>query len=159
MLSVSCRWSRCMSRRVASRAVVVRVPCGANLCVRAHECRLVLPEEKKVLIRSLVENSADFSDIISGKGGGCIFLLHGSPGVGKTLTAESVAELLHRPLYSVSVGELGTDTNELEKKLTEILEVSSSWNAVILLDEADVCTCHVVSCRVVSWGACGACGV
>jgi hypothetical protein len=56
------------------------------------------------------------------------------------LTAESVAELLHRPLYSVSVGELGTDTNELEKKLTEILEVSSSWNAVILLDEADVCT-------------------
>jgi hypothetical protein len=51
-----------------------------------------------------------------------------------------VAELLHRPLYSVSVGELGTDTNELEKKLTEILEVSSSWNAVILLDEADVCT-------------------
>ncbi|ELR14969.1 ATPase, AAA domain containing protein [Acanthamoeba castellanii str. Neff] len=100
--------------------------------------KLVLPEEKKVLIRSLVENSADFSDIISGKGGGCIFLLHGSPGVGKTLTAESVAELLHRPLYSVSVGELGTDTNELEKKLTEILEVSSSWNAVILLDEADV---------------------
>jgi SpoVK/Ycf46/Vps4 family AAA+-type ATPase len=114
--------------------------------VCAHECRLVLPEEKKVLIRSLVENSADFSDIISGKGGGCIFLLHGSPGVGKTLTAESVAELLHRPLYSVSVGELGTDTNELEKKLTEILEVSSSWNAVILLDEADVCTCHVMSC-------------
>jgi replication-associated recombination protein RarA len=39
-----------------------------------------------VLIRSLVENSADFSDIISGKGGGCIFLLHGSPGVGKVRT-------------------------------------------------------------------------
>jgi len=65
-------------------------------------------------------------------------LLHGSPGVGKTLTAESIAELLHRPLYSVSVGELGTDTIELEKKLVEILEVSSSWNAVILLDEADI---------------------
>jgi hypothetical protein len=46
-------------------------------------CRLVLPEEKKVLIKSLVENSAEFTDIISGKGGGCIFLLHGSPGVGK----------------------------------------------------------------------------
>jgi len=101
--------------------------------------RLVLPAEKKTLIRALVQASGDlFSDIISGKGGGCIFLLHGSPGVGKTLTAESIAELLHRPLYSVSVGELGTDTVELEKRLREILEVSSSWNAVILLDEADI---------------------
>lgn len=45
---------------------------------------LVLPTEKKALIRALVENCGDsFSDIISGKGGGCIFLLHGSPGVGK----------------------------------------------------------------------------
>eukprot|EP01089_Gocevia_fonbrunei_P020660 TRINITY_DN7748_c0_g1_i1.p1 TRINITY_DN7748_c0_g1~~TRINITY_DN7748_c0_g1_i1.p1 ORF type:complete len:638 (-),score=104.34 TRINITY_DN7748_c0_g1_i1:125-2038(-) len=101
--------------------------------------RLVLPQEKKVLIKALVENCDNtFSDIISGKGGGCIFLLHGSPGVGKTLTAESIAELLHRPLYSVSVGELGTDTIQLEKRLREILEVSSSWNAVILLDEADI---------------------
>lgn len=59
--------------------------------------RLVLPNEKKKLIRSLVENTqTSFSDIISGKGGGCIFLLHGSPGVGKTLTAEAIAELLHR---------------------------------------------------------------
>jgi len=100
---------------------------------------LVLPTEKKSLIRALVENCGDsFSDIITGKGGGCIFLLHGSPGVGKTLTAESIAELLKRPLYSVSVGELGTETVELEKKLREILEVSSSWNAVILLDEADI---------------------
>jgi len=105
---------------------------------RAFE-RLVLPTEKKILIKALVENCDNtFGDIITGKGGGCIFLLHGSPGVGKTLTAESIAELLHRPLYSVSVGELGTDTVELEKRLREILEVSSSWNAVILLDEADI---------------------
>jgi SpoVK/Ycf46/Vps4 family AAA+-type ATPase len=101
--------------------------------------RLVLPNEKKKLIRSLVENTqTSFSDIISGKGGGCIFLLHGSPGVGKTLTAEAIAELLHRPLYSVSVGELGTNTDELEKKLREILELASTWNAVILIDEADI---------------------
>jgi len=101
--------------------------------------RLVLPSEQKTLIKALVQNfDHSFNDIITGKGGGCIFLLHGHPGVGKTLTAESIAELLHRPLYSVSVGELGTDTVELEKRLREILEVSSSWNAVILLDEADI---------------------
>jgi len=79
-----------------------------------------------------------FSDFISEKGKGCIFLLHGKPGTGKTLTAESIAEMLKTPLYSISVGELGMDIEALEKKLKEILEVSSSWNAVILLDEADV---------------------
>lgn len=101
--------------------------------------RLVLAKEKKTLIKSLVENNtrATFSDVITGKGGGCIFLLHGKPGVGKTLTAEAIAELLHRPLYSVSVGELGTSTDQLEARLKEILEVASSWDAVILIDEAD----------------------
>jgi len=46
--------------------------------------------------------------------------------------------LLHRPLYSVTVGELGTNAEQLETNLREILEVASAWNAVILLDEADI---------------------
>jgi len=66
------------------------------------------------------------------------FLLHGSPGVGKTLTAESIAEFLHRPLYSVSVGELGTTTDTLEQNLKDILQVAATWNAVVLIDEADI---------------------
>eukprot|EP01090_Pellita_catalonica_P002184 TRINITY_DN11814_c0_g1_i1.p1 TRINITY_DN11814_c0_g1~~TRINITY_DN11814_c0_g1_i1.p1 ORF type:complete len:671 (+),score=98.41 TRINITY_DN11814_c0_g1_i1:29-2041(+) len=101
--------------------------------------KLVIPAEKKSLIKALVEHSkSTFSDIISGKGGGCIFLLHGSPGVGKTLTAEAIAEMLHRPLYSVSVGELGTNTSSLEKTLGQILEVAAGWRSVILIDEADI---------------------
>jgi hypothetical protein len=100
---------------------------------------LVIEPERKSVIRSLVEHSEDsFSDIISGKGGGCIFLLHGEPGTGKTLTAEAVAEVLERPLYSITVGELGTDPKELEKTLQEILELATVWNAVILIDEADI---------------------
>lgn len=52
---------------------------------------LVLPREQKETILSLVRVHADkrlvFDDIIQGKGKGMIFLLHGVPGVGKTLTA------------------------------------------------------------------------
>lgn len=101
--------------------------------------QLVMNPEQKRMIRALVaDNAQGFSDIIQGKGGGCIFLLHGEPGVGKTLTAEAVSELLHRPLYSVSVGELGSTAADLETNLRRILDVSQIWNAVILIDEADI---------------------
>ena len=54
--------------------------------------QLVLPERQKSLMRALVEAHAketnDFDDFIKGKGRGLITLLHGPPGVGKTLTAE-----------------------------------------------------------------------
>ena len=53
---------------------------------------LVLPERQKSLVRALVEAHAqgtnDFDDFIEGKGRGLITVLHGPPGVGKTLTAE-----------------------------------------------------------------------
>ncbi|GBC06445.1 hypothetical protein RclHR1_06830013 [Rhizophagus clarus] len=100
--------------------------------------QLVMDPVKKDLISSLVTSKHEGVDLISGKGGGCIFLLHGPPGVGKTLTAEAISEYLHRPLYSISVGELGTSVIELEQKLSEILEVANVWNAVILIDEADI---------------------
>jgi len=109
--------------------------------------QLVLPNREvdgmeiapKKMIRSLVEHGAvGFTDVIADKGGGIIFLLHGPPGTGKTLTAEAIADLLERPLYSVSVGELGTKTEELEKNLRMVLEVATLWNAVLLIDEADI---------------------
>jgi SpoVK/Ycf46/Vps4 family AAA+-type ATPase len=56
----------------------------------------------------------------------------------KTLTAETIAESLKRPLYMVSVGELGTDVASLEENLRNILQVSASWNAVLLIDEVDI---------------------
>jgi AAA+ superfamily predicted ATPase len=101
--------------------------------------RLVLPPARKRMIKALVRHSSDsFSDIVSGKGEGSVFLLYGPPGVGKTLTAEAISEMLHRPLYSVSLGQLGTTPAELETKLGEILDLCGKWDALILLDEADI---------------------
>lgn len=67
-----------------------------------------------------------------------VILLDGPPGVGKTLTAESVAETMKAPLYTMSAGELGTQSNNVEKRLSDILEMASMWNAILLIDEADI---------------------
>jgi SpoVK/Ycf46/Vps4 family AAA+-type ATPase len=102
--------------------------------------RLFLPDSRKRMIKALIKHTnveGGFHDLIAGKGEGTVFLLYGEPGNGKTLTAEAVAETLHRPLYSVSMGTLGTTADELEKRLSEILLLSSKWNALVLLDEAD----------------------
>jgi len=104
--------------------------------------QLVLEEARKELIKAIVKHSeAVFKDIISGKGGGSIFLLHGPPGTGKTLTAEAVAEMLHRPMYTVSMGELGTAPEHLESNLSDILELATVWNALVLIDEAVSLSC------------------
>jgi hypothetical protein len=103
---------------------------------------LVLPEDQKELILSFAEsqamNQSGFDDVISGKGRGHITLLSGPPGVGKTLTAESVAEHMRAPLFMMSAGDLGINPNQVEAKLTNILEMIAKWNAVLLLDECDV---------------------
>lgn len=61
-------------------------------------------------------------------------MLHGRPGVGKTLTAEAVSELLEAPLYSVTAGELGVQADQLEKRLRDALDVAQSWGAVLLIE-------------------------
>ncbi|OBT86393.1 hypothetical protein VE02_05287 [Pseudogymnoascus sp. 03VT05] len=62
----------------------------------------------------------------------------GPPGVGKTSTAEVLSEHLQKPLYLVSAGELGTSAESVEARLPGIFQRASRWNALLLLDEADV---------------------
>ncbi|OJJ41872.1 hypothetical protein ASPWEDRAFT_48338 [Aspergillus wentii DTO 134E9] len=104
---------------------------------------LVLPDNQKSIVKALVEShtfraAQNIDDVIQGKGKGLVAVLHGPPGTGKTLTAEGIAELLKRPLYMVSAGELGTDSRTLEGELNKILDIAHSWGAVLLLDEADI---------------------
>lgn len=110
---------------------------------------LVLPPTRKRLLRALITSHgpqlqqqqqphAASADVLPGKGEGLIILLYGPPGVGKTLTAEAVSEVLHRPLYRVSMGELGTTPESLEERLQEIFDLCLPWKALVLIDEAEM---------------------
>jgi hypothetical protein len=104
--------------------------------------KLILEDKKRRMISSLVlSHRADdeaFDDIVKGKGKGLVGLLSGPPGVGKTLTAEVMAELSKRPLYIVSAGELGTDVDRVDEQFGMVLDITRRWGCVLLIDEADV---------------------
>jgi hypothetical protein len=102
---------------------------------------LVLNWKTKKLIQALISNQIEAemsTDIIEGKGNGLIMLLHGGPGTGKTLTAESVAEIARRPLFPVTCGDIGTEPASVERYLESVLHLGKTWGCVVLLDEADV---------------------
>ncbi|KAI0896089.1 hypothetical protein F4806DRAFT_50954 [Annulohypoxylon nitens] len=112
---------------------------------------LVFPQDgldRKTIVRSLVAQhfrdkesgliNDEQSDIIRGKGKGLIILLHGAPGVGKTTTAEGVAELFNKPLFQITCGDLGTSAREVETALETNFALANKWGSILLLDEADV---------------------
>lgn len=39
------------------------------------------------MVKSFLNNKVQFQDLVAGKGDGLVILMHGPPGVGKTLTA------------------------------------------------------------------------
>ncbi|KAK1530754.1 uncharacterized protein CCOS01_05857 [Colletotrichum costaricense] len=117
--------------------------------------RLVLPEGHKEMVKSLVtqhfrdkkarEKMVDrnphadaSSDLIRGKGQGLIILLHGAPGVGKTTTAEGMAETFKKPLFQVTCGDLGTTASTVQTELEKNFTLASRWDCILLLDEAEV---------------------
>ncbi|KAG0651263.1 ATPase family AAA domain-containing 3B [Hyphodiscus hymeniophilus] len=101
---------------------------------------LLIPQKRKELVHALVKNHGtdDFDDLIKGKGKGLVFVLYGEPGVGKTFTAESIADDIKRPLYVLNTGELGVAPHSVETNLTTALKLATRWGAIVLIDEADV---------------------
>ncbi|PTX92031.1 hypothetical protein DB346_24065 [Verrucomicrobia bacterium LW23] len=101
--------------------------------------KLILPQERKSIVNSLLHRSVSpGEDLIMGKSGGIIILCTGDPGTGKTLTAEVYAEATSRPLYVAQCSQLGTHPAALEEAFRHMLERAKRWNAILLLDEADV---------------------
>ena len=67
-----------------------------------------------------------------------MILLHGPPGVGKTLTAETLSLATCKPLFVVSVAEIGLEAEGAEAKLEKVFSLAQKWDAILLVDEADV---------------------
>ncbi|KAL4958493.1 P-loop containing nucleoside triphosphate hydrolase protein [Aspergillus filifer] len=78
------------------------------------------------------------NDIIPEKGKGLVILLYGPPGVGKTSTAETIAITARKPLFSISVADIGTNPQRVEANLERLFALATSWRAILLIDEADV---------------------
>ncbi|POS80957.1 hypothetical protein DHEL01_v200630 [Diaporthe helianthi] len=110
--------------------------------------QLVLPGGHKKMVLSLIsqhfrnkestDNKDEQLDIVRGKGKGLIILLHGAPGVGKTTTAEGVAEVFKKPLFQITCGDLGSSPKEVEAALVTNFALANRWGCILLLDEADV---------------------
>ncbi len=100
---------------------------------------LVLPDRDWKMINLLVDHSSNtFRDIVSNKGQSMNVLSVGPPGTGKTATAEVFAEFKKRPLYTVQCSQLGIDAESVEKHLSVAMQRANRWDAIMLLDEADV---------------------
>ncbi|KAL8647692.1 MAG: hypothetical protein Q9210_005401 [Variospora velana] len=125
--------------------------------------KLVLAEEQKKLIKSLVSRHGEDSahneggfqqveDIIQGKGRGALLVWgkpllqvsvkyceHESQSLLKPHT-ESVAQTTNKPLFAVSVADVGLRPADVEVNLEQLFNLASLWKAVLLLcsDEADV---------------------
>lgn len=101
--------------------------------------KLILPPSHRDLIDILTSDmNVMMQDIIEGKSGGTTILCKGAPGLGKTLTAEVYSEVVGKPLYRVHSGQLGTTASSVEQTLSAILHRATRWDAILLLDEADV---------------------
>jgi ATPase family associated with various cellular activities (AAA) len=111
---------------------------------------LELPPGHKETVLALVQNHAggpnsspprtetfETMDLIRGKGKGLIILLHGEPGVGKTSTAECVADHTRRPLFPITCGDIGDNAEKVEDNLENNFQLAHRWGCVLLLDEAE----------------------
>ncbi|KAF6814687.1 AAA family [Colletotrichum sojae] len=94
--------------------------------------------EKRQLQRQKPGLGLANQDLVRGKGSGLFILLHGVPGVGKTATAEAVAQANNKPLFTITCGDLGLTPDTGEMKLNEVFQLAHLWDCVLLLDEADI---------------------
>ena len=145
----------------ARRFVPIRVDCVQvhnraggerrdNAMIKDSFDRLQVDIKSKSFIESLIHShfrkksmenrglKVETQDLIHGKGKGVVILLHGVPGVGKTATAEAVAQRWGKPLFPITCRDLGFTPESVQAELEEIFRLAHLWDCILLLDEANV---------------------
>ncbi|KAG4422325.1 hypothetical protein IFR04_004477 [Cadophora malorum] len=114
--------------------------------------KLALDQAKKDMIKKLILNhrvrgeknellETQINDIVPGKGKGLVMLLHVRSlrrARERVITNSSIAIATAKPLLSVSVADIGLEPEKVERNLRELFTLATSWDAVFLIDEADV---------------------
>ncbi|RSM07893.1 hypothetical protein CDV31_008385 [Fusarium ambrosium] len=72
------------------------------------------------------------------KGDGLTILLYGQPGVGKSYTAECIAQYTRRPLLSLDTSDLGPRPDRRDESIVRWFKLAEKWGAVLLIDEAEI---------------------
>jgi AAA+ superfamily predicted ATPase len=57
----------------------------------------------------------------------------GPPGVGKTMTAETLAKSCRKILLKVGIGDLGSNAEAIDRSLHKLFEVVTAWHAILLM--------------------------
>ncbi|KAK5625581.1 hypothetical protein RRF57_001297 [Xylaria bambusicola] len=104
---------------------------------------LILPKAQKDLLLSMVSShsfptESELRDEDALKGKGLVVVSHGPPGTGKTLTAVAVAEETKKAVLLYPAGELGSNLNSVQSGVKKIVRYATRWQAILLVDEADV---------------------
>ncbi|MCJ1244500.1 hypothetical protein MMC30_001698 [Trapelia coarctata] len=113
--------------------------------------KLKLEPNTKDMLRDLVTNheagkqskdgkrTKGIQDVIQGKGDGLVILLHDmilfNLGI---LHAEHIAMRARKPLFAVGVTDVGVVPEKVQVNLERMFDLAGTWEAVLLIDEADV---------------------
>ncbi|EDN02618.1 predicted protein [Histoplasma mississippiense (nom. inval.)] len=118
-----------LSKRVWAEFAISNI-CPIDWSQLSSFDHLEIPKEKKAMIQTMVESHrpgseiSSFDDIVVGKGRGLIFLLYWeNPDGGEYCGSPEKAALL---------------ADDLEEHLSRVLDLVRRWDAILLLDEADV---------------------
>ncbi|KAH8751644.1 hypothetical protein F5883DRAFT_577668 [Diaporthe sp. PMI_573] len=103
----------------------------------SFEHDVMLGEKEKTAITAVAEQALGESQ--SGKEyTGHFVVFYGGPGVGKTLTANVLAEQHKAPMFLFSPAQHENNAESLELFVDIIFQLCSRWKAVLLMDEGDV---------------------
>lgn len=134
----------------AARKVREGVRCRLGQLIEAIECPfdwddLVVPDHVRLVLEDFVFEARERADFweaphrrrLFPQGRGLFALLAGSPGVGKTMSAQVIARAVNRELYRIDVSRVVSKyVGETSKNLQRILS-SVPTDEVLLFDEAD----------------------